>query len=305
MISRLREWLRHGLWQEDLRRATRRRALGIGAARVSVYAFQSFRQNLVGIQAAGLTTITLLALVPLLWLGFGVIKGLGFAEAFEKKLDDMSKSSDLPANLKELIWQFQSMVDGITYQTLELPGVVILAYTAYALFTKVEKAFNHVWKARRRSWYGRIGGFVTVVVLVPILVLVGMVGESVLQEGVRQNLPRFVALYDTGMQFVPLLVTCIALTVLYKLMPSAKVRWSAATVSGIIAAVVLILVHRFYIGAQVGLALFNQVYAALAALPMLIIYLTIAWTVILAGVQVSFAVQNVNSIGPPPQKRSD
>ena len=98
MISRLREWLRQGLWQEDLRRATRGRALGIGAARVSVYAFQSFRQNLVGIQAAGLTTITLLALVPLLWLGFGVIKGLGFAEAFRQGIGGVRHDAGLYAS---------------------------------------------------------------------------------------------------------------------------------------------------------------------------------------------------------------
>ena len=67
------------LWSEDLRRANSYRRIGIGTMRVAVHAVKSFSQNVVDIQAAGLTMVTLLALVPIMWLGLGVAKSLGFS----------------------------------------------------------------------------------------------------------------------------------------------------------------------------------------------------------------------------------
>ena len=45
-----------------------------------------------------------------------------------------------------------------------------------------------------------------------------------------------------------------------------------------------------------GVAQANAIYATLAALPLLLIYLQISWTIILAGAEVSYAVQNLESL---------
>ena len=296
MISRLRDWLRHGLWHEDLRHASRERAFRVGAVRVLVHGAQSFRRNLVGIQAAGLTLFTLFALVPMMWFGFGVAKSLGFGDKLELWLAENSEG--LPSNLQDVIHEFQSMVNRVDFQLLGLWGIAILGYSGYALLTKAERAFNHVWQAPRRSWYKRMGAFVAVVVLVPILILVSTLVESVFQKGLREHVPWLLGLFDARMVFTPGMVLWVALTLLYKLLPSASVQWRAAATAGVITAITLLLLNRFYVEAQVGLALANQLYAALAALPMLLVYLTLFWTVVLAGVQVSFAVQNIHALRP-------
>ncbi len=304
MIARIREWFRVRLWEDDLNDVSRWKALGIGALRVTIHAARSFSRNLVGVQAAGLTMLSLLGLVPLLWLGLGVAKGLGFNETLEEYLAAWQKSEELPAVLREALRNFDLAVKRVSFKALGLLGMVLLGYSGYSLFVTIERAFNHVWKAKRRSWYKRIGSFIGIVVVVPLFVLTAIAVESVLEEGslvlyMKENVPSLAVMYDAGVRFLPVAVVFIAITLLYKLLPSTRVYWRPAAVAGVLASVVLILVHGLYVRSQVGLALHNEVYAALAALPMLIVYLSLMWTIILAGVQVSFAVQNVNELGPP------
>ncbi len=301
MIARIKEWLKRTLWEEDLGYSAKWRAVGIGSARVIVHGVKSFSTNLVGMQASGLTMVTLLALVPMLWLGLGVAETLGFEETLQAKLEELKKTQK---PFESIIANFQGAVDRVSFKALGLLGTVILTYSGYSLLSKVEQSFNHVWKAKHRSWYTRLGSFVGVVVIVPLFLLVAIVADSFLEAGtlvkhMRDHIAWLASLYDAGVRFLPSVIVWIALTLLYKLMPSAKVRWSASAIAGGVAAVGLVGLHGTYVKAQVGIALNNQVYAALAAVPMLIVYLSLVWTVILAGVQVSFAVQHVNDLGPP------
>ena len=299
MVSRLRVWLREEVWKEDLHRAGWARGWWLATVRVAVHAGGGFAQNLVGIQAAGLTMITLFALVPILWLGFAVAEWLGFLTELQGSIERLKSAQDVPAGLRDALSQFQGLAGAVSYEALGLFGSVILAYSGYALFTKTEKVFNHVWKARRRAWYGRVGGFVAVVVFVPILVLASIAGEAFLNEELSQRVPWLSGAYEMGVGSLPYLVLAVALTVLYKMMPSVRVQWRAALIAGALGSLVMIAIHRGYTEAQLGIDRFNRVYAALAALPLLLIYLNLMWTAVLAGVRVSFAVQHVHSLGPP------
>lgn len=304
MITRITNWLKRWLWADDLRRLPRWRAFGLACVRVLAHGIQGFSKNLLGLQAGGLTMLTLLGMVPMLWLGLAVARWLGFSERLEQELRSIATSEDLPGPFREAIANFHSAADRVTVEALSLFGVLILAYSGYSLFITIEQTFNRLWKAQRWPWYGRLGSFVGVVLIVPFLVFVAVLAQSVLEEGslviyMRESLPWLAKLYDAGMNFAPLVVVWIAFTMLYKLMPSATVRWRAACIAGGVAALGLIGLHVAYVQLQIGLVANNKVYGALAAVPMLIAYISLAWTVTLVGAQVSYAIQNVHDLGPP------
>src|SRR6188768_975526 len=68
MLRRIGVFFREALWRDDLERATGWRAVSFSVLRVIVHASRSFAQNMGSIRAAGLSLITLLAIVPLLAL---------------------------------------------------------------------------------------------------------------------------------------------------------------------------------------------------------------------------------------------
>jgi membrane protein len=51
-----------------------------------------------------------------------------------------------------------------------------------------------------------------------------------------------------------------------------------------------------YIDFQVGVARYNAIYGTLAALPIFMIWLYLAWAIVLLGLEVTFAVQNLRSV---------
>lgn len=297
---RIITFLREDLWREELRRKPTAKRLGMATLRVLSHLFVSFRENLAGIRAAGLTLITLLSLVPLLALIFAIGNGLGYSDDLQLAMSEFAQ--DLPPGLQDGVQQIQIMVESVQFTALGLVGTLILVWTSFTLFTKVEQAFNHVWRTRsNRSLIRRISDFIALVVLVPVLVLgalflTSMVTDAQWIQDLRAEHSLAEALYDAGTGFAPHVMMWVAFIAIYKLIPSANVQWRAAAIGGVVAGSLWIVVYGLYLTFQVGVARANAIYATLAALPLLLIYLQVSWTIILAGAEVSYAVQNLQAL---------
>ena len=303
MFSALRRFirfLRKDLWREELRHMPGGKKFGIASLRVFAHVLVSFTQNLAGIRAAGLTLITLLSLVPLLVLIFAIANGFGYSEDLKQAMTDFA--ADLPPDIGAVVMQIHALVDSVRFTALGAVGTLVLVWTSFALFTRVEQAFNHVWRARRRrSWLRRISDFIALIVLVPVLVLGALFLKSMVTgadwiQGLREEYALAESLYNAGIGLAPHVMMWVAFTTMYKMVPSARVHWRAALVGGIIAGSLWIILYSVYLNFQVGVAQANAIYATLAALPLLLIYLQLSWTVILAGAEVSYAMQNLESL---------
>ncbi|MDQ1297251.1 MAG: YihY/virulence factor BrkB family protein, partial [Bacteroidota bacterium] len=95
-------------------------------------------------------------------------------------------------------------------------------------------------------------------------------------------------------KLAPYFLTWIAMTVLFIVMPNAKVKFLPALVSGIIIGTFLQLLLWLYIDLQFGIAKLSAIYGSFAAVPLLIIWLQASWTIVLLGAELSFANQNLS-----------
>ena len=297
MFARIRRYFVHDLWAADLDELHGWRRARIAVLRVGTHTVRAFVIDLGNLQAAGLTLLTLLALVPMLALVFGIAKGLGYDQLLDQQL--IAFASDLPPTLRDLVEQLRGLMQRTGFGALGAIGVVVLAYTALKLFTGVEAALNQIWRAKRgRSWWRRITDFVALVVLVPVLGLAAVSLTSVLQSGQWSGgMPEwFSRAYDFGIGLVPHLMMSIAFTALYKLMPATVVSWRAAAIAGVVAGPTWIFLYQFYLTSQIGVARLNAIYATFAALPLLLVYLQLTWTLVLVGAELCYAVQNLRSL---------
>jgi membrane protein len=300
MLRRIGVFFREALWQEDLARASGLRAVALSVLRVIVHAFRSFAQNMGSIRAAGLSLITLLAIVPLLALITALGRAFDYGEWLKGEITHYAEAN-LSEPLQEAVRQIQAMAAGTNFRAIGVIGTLILAYAGFELFTRVEQAFNHVWKSeRRRKWYRRIVDFIGLVVIVPLLVFGALSLSSLLQgatlHGLRDKYVWVRAVYEAGLGFVPHALMWVALTALYKVMPSGHVSWRGAVVGGIVAGSSWILLHAIYIHFQLGVAQFSAIYATLAVLPLMIVYLQLTWTILLMGAELAYGVQNISAL---------
>ena len=90
-----------------------------------------------------------------------------------------------------------------------------------------------------------------------------------------------------------LAVACLATTLLYKYIPHTAVRTSNAWRAGIAAGIALSLWQWGYVYVQGYMTSYNAIYGSFAALPLFIVWLQVSWQIVLAGCELSFALQNM------------
>jgi membrane protein len=85
----------------------------------------------------------------------------------------------------------------------------------------------------------------------------------------------------------------ITFTVLYIFMPNTRVNTSAALVGGILGGTLWQLAQWGYVHFQVGVGRYNAIYGTMAALPIFMVWLYVSWLIVLLGLEVSYAWQNL------------
>jgi membrane protein len=79
-------------------------------------------------------------------------------------------------------------------------------------------------------------------------------------------------------------------------MPNIKVRFLSALMGGIAGGTLWQLGQWGYVHFQVGVARYNAIYGTLAALPIFMVWIYISWVIVLLGLEVTYASQNLKTI---------
>jgi membrane protein len=86
-------------------------------------------------------------------------------------------------------------------------------------------------------------------------------------------------------------------------MPNKKVHLFSGLIAGIAAGTIFVIVQKFYILFQIGVAKYNAIYGSFAALPLFLIWMQLSWFIMLFGAEISFAIQNVDAYEFEPDRK--
>ena len=271
-------FFRRDLWEIDLREAGWPKRVGFSALRVVAHAVVYYDRHLVGTRAAGLSMLTLLAIVPILAVVFGVAAGFGFREELESRLAEVIQ--ELPGGFKTAVEFIEEQVQSTDFRGIGAVGTLLLVWSGLALFARVEQSLNFAWRTTEaRGWLTRLTSFVALVIFVPVLLLGAFAGASYLGslgEGAEGWQAWLRPLIDAGLWLVPFGMAWIAF-------------FTGSALIGM---------HWIYVKTQVEVAKSNAIYGTLAALPLLLVYLQLAWSIVLLGAEIGYAIQNLHLIGP-------
>lgn len=82
-------------------------------------------------------------------------------------------------------------------------------------------------------------------------------------------------------------------TLLYLIIPNARVRLGSALMAGIVAGTIFLLFQWGYVYVQRWMTSYNAIYGSFAALPLFLIWMQTSWEILLFGGELSFAYQNI------------
>jgi membrane protein len=243
-------------------------------------------------RASALAYASLLAIVPLVALGMSVFTSFHAFDAAASRVRDMLLNNLLPTSHEIVQSYLGSIADKAT--ALSIFGIIGLLVTSTALLNTVEEAFNHVWRiTRARSLMSKFMAFWATLTLAPI-----MIGASITITSYVAALPLLTHVSEgaallSRLPFVlPWMMSSLALAILYMVLPNTRVPFRFAIVGGMIAGALFELSKLGFAFYVTHLADYEKLYGALGTLPVFLIWLYLAWVVVLVGSEIVFCLQH-------------
>ena len=258
--------------------------------RVGHLLFRGYADDDLTIHASSLTFVTLTSLVPILAVGFALVKGFGFGADQLATVEQMEWFLQMPAQWQEFVQKILNIVNTTNFAALGWIGLAFFVLTAVLLLANVEKSFNRVWGVdKNRSLLRQIANYTSVLVLVPVLI--GLAGALKAQVAINrkffdvdvnawaQNLASFGILW-------------LVIGFLYVFVPNTRVRLRSAFTSSLLTTLVFLGWMRMFTVMQTGVVNYNRIYGAFAAVPVFMLWMYVTWVILLLGAEFTFALQN-------------
>jgi membrane protein len=246
------------------------------------------------LEAMSLVYTTLLSLVPLLAVSFSVLKGFGVHNQLEPLL--MRGLSPLGAGGEEIATRLIVYVDNTNVRVLGAVGLALLLYSVISLISKIEQVFNMTWRIDQpRPIAERFSRYLSVLLVGPVLVFAAFATSASLRNNVIVH--QLIAIEPLGWllagaeRLVPLALITLAFGFVYSFVPNTRVRLLPALVGALIGGLLWLAAGTFFAQFMAGSTRFAAIYSGLAILILFMIWIYIAWLIVLIGANIAFYTQ--------------
>ncbi|MDT8433052.1 MAG: YihY/virulence factor BrkB family protein [Bacteroidales bacterium] len=289
MIRKLRDIFQNEIIRVDLKSKSSRRRFVIRQIRIYVYAFRGFFEDRAALRASSLTYFTMLSIVPIFAMAFGIAKGFGFEDRMNEFIDNSFQEQD------QMITWIKTMVASLLDNTkgglVAGIGFIILFWSVIQVLNNIELSFNDIWQVKKpRSPIRKFSDYLAMMIITPFAIALS--GSFTVKINQAANNYEFI---QPMLKVVPYASIWLLFTVIYIVMPNTKVKFKYALVAGIVAGTLSMLVQWGYFEFQIGVTRFNTLYGSFAAIPLFLLWLQITWLIVLMGAEISFAYQNIEN----------
>jgi membrane protein len=257
--------------------------------RLAAHVWRHFSEDRLFEEAASLSYTSLLSMVPLLAVVFGVASAFPVFQQWSEQLQDFVFSNFVPASGDQVQTYLVGFLDSVS--KLTLPGMLVLILTALLLMIRIERAFNLIWRVpTARSFRNRIVMYWAVLTLGPLaLGAAAALSAQPVFEQVAQGVTTHSAWRTIGI----FSLSWLAFTVTFLLVPNRRVAFMHALVGAWLSAILFGLAKKAFV-VYVAKASFSVIYGALATIPIFLFWLYLVWIVILLGASLAASLTTFN-----------
>ncbi len=299
-ISNSVKFVKNDVWRMHLDEQTRSKSFFIRFLRVILLTIRGFKEDKCSLNASALTLYSLLSIVPVVAMAFGISKGFGAEKLLEKIL--LEKFPGQEEVITQIIGFAHTLLEETKGGMLTGIGIAFLFWIVIKLLGNIERSFNDIWGIKKpRQIFQKLTDYISVVIVCPILLIISSSATVFITTQVTSITDRFeiLGIFRPVIFFlIKLMPYCLIsglFAFIYLFMPNIRVKLKAAIIAGLIAGAAYQLAQWGYINFQVGVAQYNAIYGSFAALPLFLIWLQISWLIVLFGAEISFTLQNVDS----------
>lgn len=260
----------------------------------STHLWQQFRYDRSFESAGALSFTSLLALVPLMAVMFGVVSAFPVFDRWANEIESYIFANFVPAagdQIQTYLQEFVGRTAGLTGA-----GSLFLIVTSILLMATIEKSFNRIWRVTSsRRLTSRVVTYWAVLTLGPMLM-----GASLALTSYLAALPLLAPEVVRGaveaivLNTTPFFVALIGFALFFLIVPNRRVRIHHALAGALVSAILFEAAKRGFVFYVTQFPTYERLYGALAAVPIFLVWIYVSWVVVLLGASLAAALTTFN-----------
>jgi membrane protein len=254
-----------------------------------------FREDHLALTASSLTFTTTIALVPFITVALAVFTAFPMFAKFQDVLQKWLIESLIPDNIARQVLGYLTQFAGKASK-LGAAGLVILLTTALALFFTIDRTLNAIWRVPKpRPFAQRVLVYWAAITLGPLLLGASLTATSyalTASRGIVGVMPGGLGFALDLLQFA---LMAGGMAALYYYVPNTRVRWGHAWTGGVFVAAGFELAKKLLAVYLAKVPTYSLVYGAFATLPILLIWIYVAWIIVLLGAVIAASLPGLQS----------
>jgi membrane protein len=299
-VDKIVHFFTKGVWQLNKEDLSKSKRLFLRPLRVVLYTIGGYVRNDCALQASALTFYTLLSIVPVGAMAFGIAKGFGLEQGLENQL--YLRFAGQEEVLSKVIDFSRSLLENTKGGLIAGIGVVLLFWSAIKVLGRIEKTLNLIWNVSARSFIRKFTDYLSIMIISPLLVIVSSSVNVFITSQVMAITDKLALLQAASpvifelLKILPYGLIWLLFVMIYYIMPNTQVRLSSAIVAGLFSGTIYQKTQGIYISAQVLVSKYNAIYGSFAALPLFLIWLQLSWMIVLLGAEIAYAHEHVSDV---------
>ena len=249
------------------------------------------------LRASSLTYHTVLSIVPLLAVTFGIAKGFGIEQALDRTL--RAEFRDQEEVLNYLIQFGTTLLSEAQGGIIAGVGILALFFTVIMLMSTIEASLNHIWDQEgQRPIMRKINDFLAFVVVAPVLFILSgsvtlYISTNLKTIAEQPNFLSHIGLISDYIIFaIPYVTSTLLFMFLYIFLPYQDVNKRSALLAAICAGISYQILQATYISLQLQISRTGAIYGSFAALPLFLMWMYLSWIIFLIGAEIAVIHQD-------------
>ena len=244
---------------------------------------ERFREDRLGVTASSLTFTTVIALVPLITVALAVFTAFPVFYKMQDVLQKWLVQSLVPVDIAR---QVMSYLDQFSDKASKLgvAGFAVFLATAFTLIFTIDRTLNNIWRVRvQRPLAHRMVMYWAAITLSPLVLGASLTLSSYavsVSKGWVGDLPGGVSFVLYSLQ---MLLVSSSMAVMFRYIPNTFVRWGHAWIGGLFVAFGIELAKKVLTMYLSKVPTYSLVYGAFATVPILLVWIYVAWVIVLLG----------------------
>jgi len=258
-VSNFVQFLKTDIWRIRASTLSNRKSFWIRQLRIILLAIRGFAEDKCKLQASALTFYSLMSVVPVVAMAFGIAKGFGFEDRLETQILTSMQGQEEVA--QRIIGFTQSLLENTQGGWIAGIGIAVLFWSVIGVLGNIENSFNGIWGIKKSRTLGRkFSDYLSIMMICPVLFIMSSSVTVLITSQVTLLIEKLAFLGPIGtiiiisLKILPYAVIWIMFTFTYMFMPNTKVNFKSGFIAGIIAGTIYQIIQWAYIAFQIGVS---------------------------------------------------